>query len=131
MDAEYIAVGAAATQAIWIRNFINNLKIPGYEVGVVLLHIDNNAVLKLMRNPEFYAKLKHIEIKHHFIREKVMKDKVIDTLRVNTKDNIVDILTKALARPLYEDLVRKSGLSTPPAVKGNIRKSICTVKATV
>lgn len=110
MDAEYIAAGAAATMAIWIRNFINDLRVPGCFVGAVPLYIDNNAALKLTRNPEFHNKSKHIEIKHHFIREKVMKDRVLDTRRVGTKENIADVLTKALARPTHEDLVDRAGL---------------------
>lgn len=110
MDAEYIAAGAAATMAIWIRNFINDLRIPGYYIDAVPLYIDNNAALKLTRNPEFHSKSKHIDIKHHFIREKVIKDKILATRRVGTKDNIADLLTKSLARPTHELLMQKAGL---------------------
>ena len=111
LDAEYIAAGAATMTAIWIRNFINDLRIPGCHIDAVPLSIDNNNALKLTRNPEFHNKSKHIEIKHHFIREKVMKNKIIDTRRVDTKDNIADILTKTLARPTHDTLVKKSGIS--------------------
>lgn len=76
------------------------------------LYIDNNSALKLTRNPEFHDKSKHIAIKHHFIREKVMKDKVLDTCRVDTKDNVADMLTKRLPRDLHESMVRKSGMSS-------------------
>lgn len=109
MDAEYLAAGAAAAQAIWIRNFINDLRIPGCHIRSVPLYIDNNAALKLTRNPEFHAKSKHIDIKHHFIREKV-KDGILDTLRVSSKDNIADLLTKTLGKVSHESLVDKAGL---------------------
>lgn len=34
----------------------------------ILLYIDNNAALQLTRNPGNYARAKHIEIRHHFLR---------------------------------------------------------------
>jgi hypothetical protein len=110
MDAEYIAATEAAKDAVWIRNFINDLAIPEYSVGSIPLYIDNNSALKLTRNPEFHSRSKHIDAKYHFIREKVMDTKEISTLRVGTKDNLADILTKGLARPTHQNLTERLGL---------------------
>ena len=110
MDAEYIAATEAAKDAVWIRNFINDLAIPEYFVGSIPLYIDNNSALKLIRNPEFHSRSKHFDAKYHFIREKVMDTKEISTLRVGTKDNLADILTKGLARPTHQDLTERLGL---------------------
>ena len=104
MDAEYTASAEAAKEAMWIRNFINDLHIPGVHIDTVPLYIDNNSALKLTRNPEFHSRSKHIDIKHHFICEKV-EEGVINTQRVNTKDNLADVFTKTLARPIHKDLV--------------------------
>lgn len=104
MDAEYIAGAEAAKEAVWIRGFINDLRIPGVYIDTVPLYIDNNSALKLTRNPEFHSRSKHIDVKHHFVREKV-DEGVINTQRVDTKDNLADVFTKTLARPLHEDLV--------------------------
>jgi len=41
-------------EAVWIRNFINDLRIPGVHIDTVPLYIDNNSALKLTRNPEFH-----------------------------------------------------------------------------
>jgi hypothetical protein len=71
MDAEYIVGAEAAKEAVWIRNFINDLRIPGVHINIVPLYIDSNSALKLTRNPEFHSRSKHIDVKHHFIREKV------------------------------------------------------------
>ena len=97
MDAEYIARAEAAKEVVWIRNFINILRILGVYIDTVPLYIDNNSALKLTRNPEFHSRSKHIDVKHHFIREKV--EGVINTRRVDTTDNLADVFTKALARP--------------------------------
>ena len=94
---------------MWIRNFINDLRIPGVHIDTVPLYIDNNAALKLTRNPEFHSRAKHIDVKHNFIREKV-EEGLIDTQRVNTKDNLADVFTKALPRSTHEDLVKRLNL---------------------
>ena len=109
MDAEYIVGTEAAKEAVWIRNFINDLRIPGVHIDIVPLYIDNNSALKLTRNPEFHSRLKHIDIKHYFIREKV-EEGVINTQHVRTTDNLADIFTKALAKPVHKDLVYRLNL---------------------
>jgi hypothetical protein len=78
-------------------------------IDAVLLYIDSNSALKLTRNPEFHSKSKYIDVKHHFIREKVEED-VINTQRVDTKDNLADVFTKALPRPTHEDLADRLNL---------------------
>ncbi|OAQ61354.1 retrovirus-related pol polyprotein [Purpureocillium lilacinum] len=101
MDAEYIAGAEAAKEAVWIRNFINDLRIPGVHIDTVPLYIDSNSALKLTRNPEFHSRSKHIDVKHHFIREKV-DEGIINTQRVDTKDNLADAFTKALPKTTHE-----------------------------
>ena len=109
MDTEYITGTEATKKAVWIRNFINDLRIPGVHIDAVPLYIDNNSALKLTRNPEFYSRSKHIDVKYHFIREKVKKG-VINTQCVSTTDNLADIFTKALAKPIHKDLVHRLNL---------------------
>jgi hypothetical protein len=94
---------------VWIRNFINDPRIPGVHIDTVPLYIDNNSALKLTRNPEFHSRSKHIDVKHHFIREKV-EEGVINTHRVDTTDNLADVFTKALPKPMHEDLVQRLNL---------------------
>ncbi|OKP08903.1 hypothetical protein PENSUB_5509, partial [Penicillium subrubescens] len=74
-----------------------NIRIPGGYIDTVPLYIDCNSALKLTRNPEFHNKSKHIDVKHHFVREKLAEG-LINTQRVNTKDNLADVFTKALPR---------------------------------
>jgi hypothetical protein len=109
MDAEYIACAEAAKEAVWIRNFVNDLRIPEIHIDKVPLYIDNTSALKLTRNPEFHSRSKHIDVKHHFIREKV-EEGVVDTQGINTKDNLADIFTKALPKLTHELLVNRLNL---------------------
>ncbi|KAH0847628.1 hypothetical protein FOPE_00796 [Fonsecaea pedrosoi] len=110
MDAEYIAAAEAARDAVWIRNFINDLKVQGTSISTIPLLIDNNSALKLTHNPEFHNRSKHIDVKYHFIREKAMDTKEIETKRVATKDNLADILTKSLPKPLHQGLMGRMGV---------------------
>jgi hypothetical protein len=100
---------ATVTYNIWVQNVINNLRIKDLEFASTLLLIDNNAALKLTRNPELHDRTKHIEIKYHFLREMTLSGR-INTQRVNSKDNLADLLTNQLPRGTFEDLVQGLGL---------------------
>lgn len=64
IDTEYITGAEATKEAVWIRNFINDLRVPGVFIDTVPLYIDNNSALKLTRNLEFHSRSKHIDVKH-------------------------------------------------------------------
>jgi len=59
---------------------------------------DNTSAINLSKNPIQHFRSKHIEIKHHFIRDHVQK-KDITLSFVDTKNQLADIFTK----PLVED----------------------------
>ena len=93
-----------------MKSFINELGILGCRIEQVPLAIDNNSALKLSKNPEFHSRSKHIDLKYHYIREKVVETKDIHTERVDTKENVADIMTKMLPRQTHEYLVGKMGM---------------------
>ena len=119
MEAEYIAASAAAQEAIWLRNFILELNLPAPVMtdSKVPILIDNDAALRLTRNPENHGRAKHIEIRHHFIRQTVAEGKV-HTVRVASEDNTADILTKPLARDVFEKHVHALGMVTVACESG-------------
>lgn len=98
---------------------INDLRIKDLEAISTLLLINNNAVLKLTRNPELHDRTKHIELKYHFLQE-ITLSRRIDTQRVSTKDNLANLLIKPLLRDAYKNLVNRL----------RIDKSSCTGLAT-
>ena len=108
-EAEYVAGYKAAQEIIWIQNMINDLRIEALEVTSTPLLIDNNAALKLTRNPELHDRTKHIELKYHFLREMTLSGR-INAQRVSTKDNQADLLTKPLPRNAHENLTRALGM---------------------
>lgn len=58
------------------------------------LFCDNQSAIKLAKNRVFHAKTKHIESKHHFIRERVLEGE-IDLKYIHTEENLAHLLTKS------------------------------------
>lgn len=65
--------------------------------------------IALARNPVYHARTKHIEVQHHFVREKVARGTIILEY-CPTEDMLADVLTKALAKDKHEQLTMKMGI---------------------
>ena len=91
-ESEYIAAGSCCAQLLWMKQ---TLKDYGIHLKQVPLYYDNESAIKIANNPVQHSKTKHIEIRHHFLRDHVMK-KDIDIIHVNTEEQLADIFTKPL-----------------------------------
>ncbi|KAD6453893.1 hypothetical protein E3N88_08599 [Mikania micrantha] len=94
-EAEFMAATSAACQALWLRNLISELT--GKEPQKVMLMIDNESAIALMKNPVFHGRSKHIDTKFHFIRECVERDQIC-VMHVSGELQKADTMTKALPR---------------------------------
>lgn len=63
-EAEYIVIGHAAREGVWIKIFINKLSL---EMTRLILKGDNKASLNLTKNPESQHRTKHINMQHHYV----------------------------------------------------------------
>lgn len=91
-EAEYMAASAAAKEALWLRKLLADL---GEPVVTVSVSCDNNGALSLLHNPVSSERSKHIDVHHHFVRERVALGQV-GFKYVNTAVNPADMLTKPL-----------------------------------
>lgn len=98
-EAEYIAMGEATRESLWLRSQLAERGHPSD--GATVIFCDNNGAMALSGNPVHHARNKHIDVRHHFIREKVA-DHSVDIWRVDSSDNVADIMTKPLGRILFE-----------------------------
>ncbi|QRV96308.1 Retrovirus-related Pol polyprotein from transposon TNT 1-94 [Ceratobasidium sp. AG-Ba] len=101
MEAEYMALSHACTQALWLRQFFEELYY-GADAPTLLLS-DNLAALTLSVESQYHGRSKHIDIRHHFMRDVIEKRKV-STLYVPSKENLADEFTKALPAPQFSYL---------------------------
>ncbi|GKA96183.1 hypothetical protein Tco_0818278 [Tanacetum coccineum] len=66
IEAEYVAASSCCGQVLWIQNQLLDY---GYNFLHTKIFIDNNNTICIIKNPVFHSKIKHIEIRHHFIRD--------------------------------------------------------------
>ncbi|GJZ23196.1 putative ribonuclease H-like domain-containing protein [Tanacetum coccineum] len=90
-EAEYVAAANCCGQVLWIQNQMLDY---GFNFMNTKIYIDNESTICIVKNPVFHSKTKHIEIRHHFIRDAYEK-KLIQVLKIHTDDNVADLLTKA------------------------------------
>ncbi|GJS40653.1 putative ribonuclease H-like domain-containing protein, partial [Tanacetum coccineum] len=90
-EAEYVVAANCCGQVLWIQNQMLDY---GFNFMNTKIYIDNESTICIVKNPVFHSKTKHIEIRHHFIRDAYEK-KLIQVLKIHTDDNVADLLTKA------------------------------------
>nr|GEW25960.1 putative ribonuclease H-like domain-containing protein [Tanacetum cinerariifolium] len=73
--AEYVAAASCYGQLLWIQNQMLDY---GLNFMNTKIYIDNESTICILKNPMFYYKTKHIEIRHHFIKDSYKK-KLIQT----------------------------------------------------
>lgn len=105
-EAEYIAASCAAREA-WIRQLLQDIEES--IAGPISLFIDNQSAIKLIRNSEFHKRTKHVDIRYHYIREKSTCGD-IDVHYVCSKNQLADILTKAISRDQFQSLRTEGGM---------------------
>ena len=69
----------------------------------MVLREDNQACIAFSTNPLDYKKSKHIDVKYHFVRERVASKEIVLEY-INTSDQLADILTKALDGVKFREL---------------------------
>ncbi|GJS06915.1 retrovirus-related pol polyprotein from transposon TNT 1-94 [Tanacetum coccineum] len=99
-EAEYVSAGKACQQALWMKQALIDYDVRLDDVPIMC---DNKGAIDLSKNPVQHSRTKHIEIRHHFLRDNVQKGH-ISIEKVPSADNIADILTKPLKRELFNYL---------------------------
>ncbi|GJX91883.1 hypothetical protein Tco_0345209, partial [Tanacetum coccineum] len=90
-EAEYVAAAHCCGQVLWIQNQMLDY---GFNFMNTMIYIDNESTICIVKNLVFHSKTKHIEIRHHFIRDSYEK-KLIQVIKIHTDYNVADLLTKA------------------------------------
>ncbi|GJV60301.1 retrovirus-related pol polyprotein from transposon TNT 1-94 [Tanacetum coccineum] len=91
--AEYIALSSCCAQVLWMRSQLTNY---GLGFNKIPMCYDNKSAISLSCNNVQNSRSNHIDIRYKFIKEQV-ENRVIKLYFVNTKYQLADIFTKALA----------------------------------
>ncbi|HEY0433295.1 MAG TPA: reverse transcriptase domain-containing protein [Chitinophagaceae bacterium] len=92
-EAEYMGLCQATKEAVWLKNFVLELGYGGSSEMIPIIYSDNQGCIALAKNPIYHAKSKHIDIQHHFVREKLEKGDISIEFK-GTEEMVADILTK-------------------------------------
>jgi hypothetical protein len=115
-EAEYVSDASCCSQILWIKNQLEDFSIRYENVPI---YCDNTSAINLSKDLIQHSRSKHIEIKHHFIRDHVNK-KDIELIFVDTENQLADIFTKPLVEDRFNLLKEKLNIiKNPSKVKIN------------
>jgi len=105
-EAEYIATGSCCAQILWIKQQLEDF---GLKVNKVSLLCDNTSAINLTKNQVQQSRTKHIEIRHHFIRDHINNGDC-EIKFVSTKSHLANIFTKPLSKDRFYSLRKELGI---------------------
>lgn len=94
-EAEYMAAAEGAKEAVWLRQLLKDIGCE--QVGSTPLFIDSQSAIRFVKNPELHHRTKHIDVRHHFIRD-LHEARIISIGYVQSEEQLADAFTKPLPR---------------------------------
>ena len=108
-EAEYVAAGSCCAQVLWIKQQLEDYGVVQTKIPI---KCDNTSAINLSKNPVQHSRTKHIEIRHHFLRDHVQKGD-IELEFVCTDNQLADVFTKPLSEDRFVMIRNKLGLCDP------------------
>jgi len=102
-EAEYISAANCCIQLLWMKHQLEDYQINASSIPIFC---DNTVAICLSKNPIQHSRAKHIEIKHHFIRDYNQKG-ILDIQFIDTEHQWDDIFTKPLTVERF-DFIKKN-----------------------
>nr|GFA48471.1 retrovirus-related Pol polyprotein from transposon TNT 1-94 [Tanacetum cinerariifolium]GFA51358.1 retrovirus-related Pol polyprotein from transposon TNT 1-94 [Tanacetum cinerariifolium] len=90
--AEYVSLSAYCTHVLWMRTQLTDY---GFHFDKIPMYCDSKAAIAISCNPVQHSRTKHIDVRYHFIKEKVEKG-IVELVFVGTEYQLADLFTKAL-----------------------------------
>jgi hypothetical protein len=109
MEAEFIALYETTSQAIWLKNFISQLKVVDSIGKPLKVYCDNEAAVSFSNSNKSTTSCRHMELKNFVVKERT-ENQLVQIVSIGTKEMIADPLTKGLAPGLYSELVMRMRL---------------------
>ena len=94
-----MATRQAVKEIMWIKKLLKD--VYGTDQLEIVLKMDNQSAIQLIKNPVFHKRTKHINVRFNYIREKY-EEKNFQLEHVDTHEQLADVLTKPLTRTIFE-----------------------------
>ncbi|KAK4403134.1 Retrovirus-related Pol polyprotein from transposon TNT 1-94 [Sesamum angolense] len=108
-EVEYIATSETAKEAVWMKNYIQELGVVPSIAELVVIFCDNNWAIVQEKEPRSHRRSKHILRRYHLLKEMVGRGDVrMD--RVSSTENTIDSLTKPVSQIAHAQYLGKTGL---------------------
>nr|GFC15780.1 retrovirus-related Pol polyprotein from transposon TNT 1-94 [Tanacetum cinerariifolium] len=104
--AEYVSLSVCCAQFIWLRTQLIDY---GFHFDKIPMYCDSKAAIAISCNPVQHSRTKHIDVRYHFIKEKVEKG-IVELFFIGTEYQLADLFTKALSEDRFKYLVRRLGM---------------------
>nr|GEV79526.1 putative ribonuclease H-like domain-containing protein [Tanacetum cinerariifolium] len=122
-EAEYVAAATCCGHVLWIQNQMLDY---GFNLMNTKIYIDNESTICIVKNLVFHSKTKHLEIRHHFIRDSYKK-KLIHVIKIHTDHNVADLLTKS-----FDDSAKVKTINEDVQIRALVdRKKIIITQASI
>uniref|UniRef100_A0A2N9EP82 Integrase catalytic domain-containing protein n=1 Tax=Fagus sylvatica TaxID=28930 RepID=A0A2N9EP82_FAGSY len=108
MEVEYIACSTAVSNAVWIKRFVDSLKLDMQDRPVNVF-CDNKSTISLIKSGANSSKGKHIDVNYHYIQDIVERGE-IKVHFVPSADMMADPMTKGLTLNQFRVHVTGMGL---------------------
>nr|GEY37502.1 hypothetical protein [Tanacetum cinerariifolium] len=101
-EAEYVSLSACCAQVLWMRTQLTDY---GFHFDKIPMYCDLKAAIAISCNPVQHSRTNHIDVRYHFIKEKVEKG-IVELFFVGTEYQLADLFTKALPEERFKYLGR-------------------------
>nr|GEX97332.1 retrovirus-related Pol polyprotein from transposon TNT 1-94 [Tanacetum cinerariifolium] len=105
-ETEYVSLSACCAQVLWMRTQLIDY---GFHFDKIPMYCDSEAAIAISCNPVQHSRAKHIDVRYHFIKEKVEKG-IVELFFVGTEYQLADLFNKSLPVERFKYLVRRLGM---------------------
>nr|GEW40782.1 Gag-Pol polyprotein [Tanacetum cinerariifolium] len=105
-EAKYVSLSAYCAQVLWMRTRLTDYD---FHFDKIPMYCDSKSSIAISYNPIQHSRTKHIDIRYHFIKEKVEKG-IVELFFVGTEYQLADLFSKAFPEERFKYLVRRLGM---------------------